>query len=166
MKLFEINGKLRELWSKIEEQEGELLEEDIKAMEELELAKDEKLKGYGVIIRELDGDIAECKAELDRIKGISDRLKNRREWLVGILKGFMLENSIPKYESVEVTIGFRKSKSLEGAEQALIDGTLPKEFIVQTITEKPDKTAITNFIKGGGTVEGCQLVEKENISIK
>ena len=160
MKLYEIDPNLMALWNKISEQDGELLEEDIKALEELNLAKDDKIKGYGVIIRELDSEIADCKAETDRIKEISDRLKNRREWLVNNLKYFMQSQGIPKFESIEVKIAFRKSKSLEIDENA----NLPKEFI--RIKEEPDKKAITDFIKGGGTVDGCQLVEKENIQIK
>ena len=160
MKLFEIDQNLRELWSKIAEQEGEVLPEDEKALEELELAKDDKLKGYGIIIRELDNNIAECKAETDRIKTISDRLKSRREWLINRLKYFMQSQGIPKFESIEVNIAFRKSKSLEIDENA----NLPKEFI--RIKEEPDKKAITDFIKNGGTVDGCQLVEKENIQVK
>lgn len=160
MKLYEIDQNLRALWDKVMEQDGELLEEDLKALEELNLAKDDKIKGYGVIIRELDGEIADCKAETDRIKEISDRLKNRREWLVNNLKYFMQSQGIPKFESIEVNIAFRKSKSLEIDENA----NLPKEFI--RIKEEPDKKAITDFIKGGGTVDGCQLVEKENIQIK
>ena len=160
MKLYEIDKGLRELWMKIAEQEGELTEEDMAALEELNLAKDEKIKGYGVIIRELDGDIADCKAEMDRIKEISDKLKRRQEWLKTRLIEFMKSQGLPKFESVEVNIGFRKSKSLEIAENI----NLPKEFI--RITETPDKKAITDFIKAGGTVEGCELIEKENIQIK
>ena len=160
MKLFEIDQNLRELWNKIAEQEGEVLPEDEKALEELELARDDKLKGYGIIIRELDNDIAECKAETDRIKTISDRLKSRREWLINRLKYFMQSQNLSEYKSVEVNIFFRKSKSLEIDENA----NLPKTFI--KIKEEPDKKAITDFIKKGGTVDGCQLVEKENIQVK
>lgn len=160
MQLYEIDKGLRALWNKVMEQDGELTEDDVKALDELNLAKDEKIKGYGVIIRELDREIADCMAEMDRIREISDRLKNRREWLVNNLKYFMQSQGIPKFESIEVNIGFRKSKSLEIDENA----NLPKEFI--RITETPDKKAITDFIKAGGTVDGCQLVEKENIQIK
>lgn len=160
MKLYEIDQNLRALWDKIMEQDGELTEDDLKALEELNLAKDEKIKGYGVIIREIESEIADCKVETDRIKEISDKLKNRREWLVNNLKYFMQSQGIPKFESIEVNIAFRKSKSLEIDENA----NLPKEFI--RIKEEPNKKAITDFIKSGGTVDGCQLVEKENIQIK
>lgn len=160
MKLYEIDQRLRDLWNKIYEQEGEVSEEDMQALEELNLAKDEKIKGYGIIIRELDNQIAYCASEISRIKAISQRIENRRDRLANHLKYFMQLHDIPKFQSVEVNIGFRKSKSLEIDENA----NLPKEFI--RITETPDKKAITDFIKAGGTVKGCQLVEKENIQIK
>lgn len=166
MKLYEINDELRKLWDKIAEQDGEMLEEDIKALDELALAKDEKIKGYGILIRELSGEIADCAAEIKRIENISEKKENRLKWLKERLTAFMQEQDIPKFESIEVNISFKKSYPLRGAEQAYIDGKLPKEFIKQTITEKPDKTAIKDFIKNGGTVEGCYIGEEHNIQVK
>ena len=160
MKLFEIDKSIREFWDKIMEQEGELTEEDLQKLNELEVARDEKVKAYGIIIRELKADIDDCKANMDRIKEISDRLKNRQEWLKSRLFEFMNNNNIQKFESIEVNISFRKSKSLEIDENAV----LPSEFTRTKI--EPDKTAITDFIKAGGIVEGCRIVEKQNIQVK
>lgn len=166
MRLFDIDKNLRDLWTKIEEQEGELTEEDLKALDELNIAKDDKVKGYGIIIRELTGEIDDCEEEIKRIKDIADRKKRKQEWLKNCLYTFMKGQEMTKFESVEVNIGFRKSYQLEGSEIALVDGKLPEQFIVKTTTEKPDKKAITDFIKHGGTIDGCELVEKENIQIK
>lgn len=166
MRLFDIDKNLRDLWTKIAEQDGELTQEDLQALEDLNLAKDEKIKGYGIIIRELTNDIADCKAEIDRITEIQTKLKNRREWLSKRLTDFMQGQGIPKFESVEVNISFRKSYQLEGAETSLADGKLPKEFVVVQTVEKADKKAITDFIKNGGKVDGCELIEKQNIQIK
>lgn len=90
MKLYEINYKIRELWNKIEEQEGELTEQDLLELESLEIAKDEKVKAYGVIIREISAEIAECKAETDRIKEISDKKKKTLKGLKQPLKTLCL----------------------------------------------------------------------------
>ena len=160
MKLYEIDYKIREFWNKVMEQDGELTEEDMLELESLEVAKDEKVKAYGVIIREISSEIAECKAEIDRIKEIADKRKRYLERLKTTLKDFMINNNMPKYESLEVNISFRKSKALEISEQA----DIPVEFM--KIKSEPDKTAITDFIKNGGVVEGCQLVERSNIQIK
>ena len=160
MKLYEIDYKIREFWDKIIEQGGELTEEDMLELESLEVAKDEKVKAYGVIIREISGEIAECKAEIKRIKEIADKRERNLERLKNTLKDFMLNNDMPKFESLEVNISFRKSKALEIGEQA----DIPVEFM--KIKSEPDKTAITDFIKNGGVLEGCQLVERSNIQIK
>ena len=160
MKLYEIDQNLRSLWDKIAEQDGEMTDEDLQALEELNLAKDEKIKGYGVLIRELQSEIAEYTAEITRIKKLVEKKVKLSDRLTERLKDFMLTNGEARYESLEVNISFRKSSSLEIAENT----ELPKEFI--RITETPDKKAITDFIKSGGTIDGCELVEKENIQIK
>ena len=160
MKLYEIDYKIREFWNKILEQDGELTEEDMQTLESIEVAKDEKVKAYGVIIREISAEIDECKAEMDRIKEIADKRERNLERLKTTLKDFMLNNDMPKYESIEVNISFRKSKALE-IEEGI---ELPNEFL--KVKTEPDKTAITDFIKNGGVVKGCQIVEKSNIQIK
>ena len=160
MKLYEISESLRELWGKIAEQDGEVGEDDLQALNELELAKNDKLEGCGVLIREMTAEANEYSEESKRLKELQDRKKRAIERLKNYVQKFMAENSIEKFDSVKVQISFRKSKSLE------IDDNvkLPKEFI--RIKEEPDKTAITDFIKNGGTVGGCRLVEKTNIQIK
>lgn len=72
----------------------------------------------------------------------------------------MLNNNMSKYESLEVNISFRKSKALEIEEGV----ELPTLFL--KVKTEPDKTAITDYIKNGGEIKGCQLVEKNNIQIK
>lgn len=160
MKLYEIDKSLRELWDKIAEQDGELTEDDIAALESLSLEADDKIKGYGVIIKDLTAEIERCEAEIKRVKEISDRRKRKREWLENNLKDFMLNNNIPKYESVEVSVKFTTSKPLQIAETAEI----PKEFM--RIKEEPDKTAIKEYLNNGGIIEGCEIIEKKNIQIK
>lgn len=160
MKLYEIDNKIREVWDKICEQDGELTDEDLQTLESLEVGKNEKIKGYGVIIRELDGEITILTNEIKRVKEILDKRKKSQEWLKNSLKEFMLNHDIPKYESVEVNVSFRKSKALE-----IMDGVkLPDEFL--KVKTEPDKSAITEYIKNGGIVDGCQIIEKNNIQIK
>ena len=64
MKLYEIDQNIRLLWGKIMDQDGELTEEDIQALESLEIAKDEKIKGYGLIIRETTAPITTAISRL------------------------------------------------------------------------------------------------------
>lgn len=162
MKLYEIDNSLRELWNKIIEQDGELLEEDMQALESLEIAKEEKVKGYGVVYREIVSDIAKVKEEIDRLKKIGKRLQSKADWLSSSLSMFMQNNGMKDYKSVEVNIGFGTSKSLYVEDESKL---AKKWFRVKKVTEI-DKQAIKDFIANGGKVKGCQIVEKQNIQIK
>lgn len=160
MKLYEIDNSIRELWNKIIEQDGEMSEEDIQALESLEVAKEEKLKGYGVVIRETEGEIATIKAEIERLNKLAKTMQNKADWLKNSLSYFMTTNELKEFKSVEVNIGFRTSKQLQIEDEKKL---AKKWFKVEL---KPDKQAIKDFINAGGKVKGCQIVEKQNIQIK
>ena len=162
MKLYEINAEFRALWQRIAENDGELSQDDFDLLEALEIAKDEKVKAYGVVIREMISEQAQVKVEIERLEKISKRMSNRVEWLKGNLSVFMLENEMPEYKSTEVNITFRRSQKL------LIDKDvkLAKKWLRTKIQVEPDKILISEFIKAGGKVKGCQIVECENIQIK
>lgn len=68
MRLYEIDQNLRSLWQKIVNQDGEITEEDMQLLNELEIAKNDKIEGYGVIIRELSSEIDDCSNEINRIR--------------------------------------------------------------------------------------------------
>ena len=160
MKLYEIDNNLRALWGKIAEQEGELTESDLQALNDLELAQNEKLEGYGVIIREMQAEIEECDAEVKRIKELAQTKRNKVERLKKYLQEFMLNNEIDKFESIKVKLSFRKSQSLEIEEGA----ELPDDLM--RIKKEPDKTAIKEYIEHGGQLKGVFLLDKQNLQIK
>lgn len=160
MKLFEIDNQIRSIWDRIASNGGELTEQDILELESLEVARDEKVKAYGVIIRETMSDITNVNAEIERLTKIKKTMQNKVDWLTSNLECFMKQNEMNEYKSLEVNISFRKSERLEIDK----DMTLPKKWLV--IDCKPNKQAIKEFIQGGGKVKGCQIVEKQNIQIK
>lgn len=160
MKLYEIDQGIRTLWDKIIEQDGELNEEDIAALESLEIAKDEKIRAYGLLIRETLKDIEKVKAETDRLNKMGKQMQRKVDWLTNNLSGFMQGHKIKDYKSLEVNIAFRSSKRL-----IIAEGTkLAKKWL--KVETKPDKQAITDFISTGGKVKGCSIEERLNIQIK
>lgn len=160
MKLYEIDQRIRNLWDRIIEQDGELTEQDIAELESLEVAKDEKIKGYGLIIRETLQEIAKVKAEQDRLAKIGKAMQSKVEWLTNRLSNFMQDHQVNEYNSLEVNISFRPSKSLFIDENT----KLAKKWC--KVELKPDKQAIKDFITAGGKVKGCTIIEKNNIQIK
>jgi predicted RNase H-like nuclease (RuvC/YqgF family) len=160
MKLYEIDEGIRALWNKVIEQDGELTEEDIQALESLEVAKDEKIKAYGVVIRETLSEIERVKAETERLDKIGKQMQRKVDWLTNRLSGFMVAHEMQNYKSLEVNISFRTSKRL-----CIADGTkLAKKWMKMEL--KPDKQAIKDFLSNGGKVKGCSIDEIMNIQIK
>lgn len=162
MKLYEIDNNLRAVWDRIAEQEGELTEQDISELESLEIAKDEKIKGYGVIIREIMSDITKVSQEIERLETLKKRLQTKANWLTSNLSRFMHDNQMKEYKSLEVNITFRASKQL----QIFDEGKLAKKWFRTEKVIKVDKQAIKDFINAGGKVKGCEIIEKQNIQIK
>ena len=67
-----------------------------------------------------------------------------------------------KFNSVKAIVSFRKSVAVQIDDEA----ALPADFKVETVTVKPDKTAIKKAILDGTEVSGASLVENRNIQIK
>ena len=160
MKLYEINAEIRALWQKIIEQDGELSEQDIVELERLNVAKDEKIKAYGVVIRETLAEIEKVKVEKARLEKLEKTLTGKAGWLTNRLSQFMEENEIDKFNSVEVNITFRESERLDIDESVKI---AKKWYRIKT---EIDRKAIKEFIKLGGKVKGCQITKNKNIQIK
>ena len=54
----------------------------------------------------------------------------------------------------------------DNSEASIDEKALPADFVVETVTTKPDKTAIKKAIQAGEDVTGASLVENRNIQIK
>ena len=67
-----------------------------------------------------------------------------------------------KVETAKVRVSFRKSVSVNIEDE----GALPADFIVETVSTKPDKTAIKKAIQAGQEIAGATLIENRNIQIK
>lgn len=152
--LYEID---QEILNCIDMETGEIL--DFEKLSELQMAREIKLENVALWIKNLNSDMAAYKAEIDNFKQRYDAAKNKaeslKEWLTRVLEG-------QKMVTPKVQVTFRKSESIQIADEALI----PDEYIKQKIETSPDKVAIKEAIKSGKNVAGCELVTNTNISIK
>lgn len=163
MRLYDINKEIEntinDMFVNVDEETGEVRQEDIDKLNELQLQKEEKLENIGCYIKNLD---AEAKA----LKGEEDALKKRREtiekksdrlkdYVASVLDG-------EKFESTKVVFSFRKSDAVDIVDESLI----PEEYMRTTIKTAPDKDAIKKAIKAGNEVRGAFLVDKNNMSVK
>lgn len=152
--LYEID---QQIMSCVDMDTGEII--DMDKLSELQIERETKLESVALWIKNLKAEEAALKAEKDAFAEREKQTKAKREklseWLTGALNG-------EKMSTTKVSISFRKSESVKISD---IDA-IPMSYIVETITESPDKVAIKAALKNGLDVPGCELELKNNISIK
>lgn len=163
MTLWEINKEIEEavnrVFSSVDEETGEVSDEAMQVLTDLQMAKEEKLENIGLYIKNL-------KAEAKAIKEEEEALKKRREskekkaeslskYVTMILNG-------EKWESSKVAFTFRKSSQTKITD---IDA-IPEAYKTMETTWKADKTAIKKAIEAGEDIAGAHIEEKINMSIK
>lgn len=147
----------REIMDCIDMDTGEVV--DVERLSKLQMVRERKLEGVALCIKNLRADAVAYKAEkeafAEREKQAKDKAERLSEWLTKALDGGQ------RFQTNRVAVSFRKSESV------LVDeGKCPEEYMNKKVTYSPDKTRIKAAIKAGKTVEGCELVLKDNIQIK
>ena len=157
MTLFEIDKALADFEFEIDEETGEVL--NIQDLDELNLAREQKIENIGLLIRNLE---AEADAVENQEKIFADRKKRIRKKIEG-LKGFLGYALDGKpFKTDRVVMSFRKSESVLVKDDYLV----PDEYCNITVVRKPDKKVLKDALKKGKEIMGCELVEKNNINIK
>jgi hypothetical protein len=151
--LYEINHEIMSCW---DEETGEIL--DVQKFDAMQMALEDKLEGIGCYIKNLEAEAAALKTEeqafATRRKRAENKVASLKNYLAGYLQGC-------PFETLRVKVSFRKSESLEVSESAVI----PEEYLRYKDPEV-DKAELKKAVKAGLVLDGVQLVQKQNISIK
>lgn len=154
MNLYEIN---HEILNCVDD-DGEII--DIDRLNELNLEFNTKVGNIARWIVNLDAEINAYKERKNlfasRQKVAENKKERLKKYLSEVLNG-------RKWQDNDVRITWRKSQSVD------IFGDpkdLPPHFVVAETTYKPDKTKIKEVLKEGEIIDGCRLVESNNINIK
>ena len=157
MTLFDIDKAIAEFEFEIDEDTGEIL--NIDALDVLQMAREQKIENVGLFIKNLE---AEADAVENQEKIFADRKKRIRKKIEG-LKGFLGYALDGKpFKTDRVVISFRRSESVLVKDDYLV----PNEYCNISVVRKPDKKVLKDALKHGKEIMGCELVEKNNISIK
>lgn len=163
MTLFEINEALaKAIENAIDTETGEI--GNLDEIAELNLAREEKIKGTALYILNLRAEIKALEEQEKKFKERKQVLQNREKRILEMLE-FNLNGET--YKSTEVNITYRKSKSVEITDaEAFEDYSNMFPAFRKPIKIEADKTAIKEAIANGVAIPGCELVEKSNIQIK
>lgn len=154
--LFELNKAIEDFELEVNE-DGEVL--NIDELDELKLAREDKIEGIGLWVKNLEAEKAAVKAE----KNVMADREKRLEKKIDSLKGYLsMALNGQKFSTPKVTMGFRKSVSVNIPD----DTAIADEYCNFTVVRKPDKTMIKNALSAGKEIFGAELVEKSNLQIK
>lgn len=164
MTLYEIDRQteqaIGDLLASVNEETGEVDEKLAAKIDELQATRTEKLDNIGAYIKNL---VAEKDALEAEAKNLENRAKikgNEIERLKTYVAQSLIGCGETKLETTRARFSFRRSEAVE------IDGDVPEEYLVETVTKKPDKDAIKTAIMEGKVVEGAHIVVRQNLQIK
>lgn len=157
--LYNIIEEQRYTLAEIELMEGELTHE----LEEQLIINSHQLEsksiGYLEVIKTKDAFNLQITEEIKRLQA----MKKRNDNLVSRLKDNLLlaVKTFGDYEVGFTKFGTRKSSTVE----VLDVNQLPTEYKTVKVTEAADKKAIKEALKEGIKIEGCSIVDHQNLKI-
>lgn len=160
MKLYEISDAIRAALDHIDvdPDTGEILSAD--ALHAVEAQAAEKIEATALYLRELDAEAKAAKEEAERILSRVKSMQKRSDYLKSMLLDAI--HATGKVKTARVTVSIRKTQAVQiNQEQAI-----PEAFTTKKITISPNKVLIKETISAGGCVPGCELVERESVSIR
>ena len=160
--LYEITRDYREAFDRLEidEETGEIL--NAEELDRLSGAFDEKAESTACYIKNLAAFVDALKAEEANLAKRRKAAEKKAEYMKAFLASCMDAAGRDKFSGVKASVSFRKSVAVQIDDEA----SLPSDYVVETVTTKPDKTAIKKAIQAGTAVSGASLVENRNIQIK
>lgn len=163
MTLYEIDKQLMDIIdAAYDEETGEILNEDLYAqVEALAEAREDKIEGVALWIKNLTADAEAYKAEKDSFarkqKAAENKIKSLKSFLQYALHG-------EKFKSTKVSISYRRS------EQVVVDPGVNIAFLddqyLRYQDPELDKVAVKEAIKSGTEIPGLSLAENISIQIK
>lgn len=158
--LFNIETDYIDLMRQIEDAEGEITEELSQQLEINESQLQGKSIAYLSIIKNSESFTSQIDEEIKRLQA----MKKRNDNIVKNLRTRLLDAVIlfGEFTSDLTTFTTRKSTSISVENVNALD----KKYKVVKIVESADKKALKEAIKNGEVIEGVELVENLNLSIK
>ena len=149
----------QELMDQIEANDGEVSEEQLKAIVELHTQSMTKLGSLCGFIRYLEHGIEACKAEKDRINRMQKVAENRLDRVKQYVTPFVRSQGRINLDTV--TLSVRQSVSVE------LEPGFKNPYFCKVVKELiPDKRAIKEALKDEEKIEGARLVTNFNLQIK
>lgn len=158
MKIYEIDKAIEEILSTEVTEDGEISQQAFEAIEELTLAKEERIDSLLSYYKDSLADSEKIKAEAKTLVTRARVLENKAASLKSYLACVI--GTGRKWQSPRHKVTWRKSQAVE----VLDAKKVPPDFIID-VEPKINKAALKLALKAGEKVEGARLEERENMII-
>ena len=131
----------------------------------LQITRDQlqdKGTNYAFVIKKLDAECDIIDAEIKRLTELKKVRQNACERLKSNISHAMQIFEVDKIESPLIKLSFRKSQSVNVANV----NSLPSEYKTIKVTEQADKMKIKQALLNGEIIEGCEIINSQNLQIK
>lgn len=153
MNIYEIDDAITAC---VDPETGEILDE--RALDALVMERDKKIENVACWIKDLKAEAGaireEEKALADRRHSAENKAKSLKNWLGYALGG-------EKFKTAKVSVSYRKSNSVQVIDEKVID----EKFLIPQ-PAKLNKKMVSEYIKSGMAVPGCELQEKTNLQVR
>lgn len=154
--LYELSNEIANFEFEIDEETGEILNADM--LDEIQLERDTKIEQLCLWIKNLKADAAAYKAEKDSFAKKQKAAENKAESIKNYIQSALAGE---KFKTNRVTISYRKSEQVECPDITAVD-----DDYLRYKEPELDKAKIKQALKQGVEVNGCVLIEKQNMQIR
>lgn len=159
MNIYQINQSLVALTESLPDT-GELTDEALAQLEQLELAKEEKQKNIILYAKNLALSEEAIENERNHLLAMKKRQTAKKEALMRLLEYSMGTDLVVDFQTCGAK--FKKNPPKVTIQD---ENKVPAEFIVIKEVKSIDKTALKNELKAGKEIEGCELVQESRLTI-
>lgn len=158
MKLYEITGGIFETLQEVASADGEITDEQLKRLDILECAKEEKLDNCGKLIREWQANLEAVDAEVARLKNRAAALERAIERLKEYVGGCLGVGN--KCKTKLFSWYWRESARVVVDDPSM----LPREY--QRLKIEANTPELRRDLEIGAEVHGARLERKNNICLR
>lgn len=162
MNIYQIQNEYLILVNQIIENGGEVTPQQELNLQITRDQLQDKGTNYAFVIKKLDAECDIIDAEIKRLTELKKVRQNACERLKANISHAMQIFEVDKIESPLIKLSFRKSQSVNVADV----NSLPVEYKTIKVTEQADKVKIKQALLNGEVIEGCEIVNSNNLQIK
>ena len=159
MTLYELNEAMQNFDLEIDEETGEIL--NAEELDLLMLEHELKLKNCVYWYKNVKAEADALKAEKQKLAKRQQIAERKAEWMKNYIDYDLNGKAFKPEDDVTVRVSYRKSKVVECPDIYKV----PDEYLRYKEPEL-DKTKVKKAFADGIEVDGCTIVEKNNIQIK